>query len=94
MRVVLIAALSALCLSAAPAFADGASTNPTSDRPDAQHFPVNNSDTHVTCLNRIHEGMLTDVVDCKTQRTWDRIRRDNQQAVLDWQLHSLVSTNH
>ncbi|MBI3675286.1 MAG: hypothetical protein HY243_01545 [Proteobacteria bacterium] len=91
MRVALIAAVYALCLSSVPVLADEPVTTTTSGVPDAEHIPVNNPASQVVCLRRIHEGTVTNAVDCRTQRTWDRIRRENQQAVSIMQLRSLTA---
>jgi hypothetical protein len=94
MRPILIATIYALSLSATPVLADA--TTPPQSTPDAQHLPDGNNDddSKVICMNRIHEGTVTNTVDCKTKRTWDKIRRDNQHIISEMQLRGLTSQGH
>ena len=94
MRPILTAALCALSLSVAPAFAEEPMAKPSSGTPDAEHIPTNDGGSQVACINRIHEGMVTSTVDCKTKSTWDRIRRENQRMISEMQLRSLTSQQH
>ncbi len=45
----------------------------------------------VICHFLAHEGMLLRTRECHTQREWDRIRRDDERSISDFQQRSLQS---
>ena len=89
MRIAHLALASGLALSfAAPAFAE-------EFVPDSQHIatpqPVNAAqpDTGKYCHHLTHEGALT-VLHCRSAKSWEQTRLQNQQWLIDFQHHSYV----
>jgi len=89
MRIALLALASSLALSfAAPAFAE-------ETVPEAQHIatpqPVNATqvDTGTYCHHLTHEGLLT-TQHCRSAKSWEQTRLQNQQWLTEYQHHSYV----
>ena len=94
MRTILLAAASFGLLTTA-ALADDAQTATLTSQParatsipDAQHYAAN--DGNVVCLHRVHEGELTNAVDCRNSIGWERSRRETQMTLQMIQMKSLL----
>ncbi len=68
------------------ALADGIKTTNTS-----QAVAVNTASQPVICHFLVHEGMLLRRGECHIQKEWDRIRRDEERSISDFQQRSLQS---
>jgi hypothetical protein len=76
---VTICALLAFSVSAR---ADGA--QPTIGQPAAPQATA----VKLICRPIFHEGMLLKGNDCRTQKEWDRLRRDEERGISDFQNRS------
>jgi hypothetical protein len=89
MRISVFAIVSAFALSvSAAAFAADAQTataQPVSAVPDSQK---------IVCHNMIHQGMLIQKTQCRTQYAWDKERRLQEDMLADMQLRSLQFSGH
>ena len=48
------------------------------------------SDDGITCHHLVHEGEITSVVGCRDKAGWERQRHATEQAILEFQIRSLV----
>lgn len=85
-----ITTTAALLAFSACAYADGtapATAQPAALQPIAVQAAPASSATAVKlfCRPMYHEGMLLKASDCRTQKEWDRLRRDEQREISDFQ---------
>lgn len=83
--------LTSCCLLAATtAFAQQSSpTAQPSAAPTQQTASSADPDSKITCRPLTHEGGIVLKNACLTQRQWDEVRRDTQQALYQYQQQSL-----
>jgi hypothetical protein len=99
MRNYLLVALTGAGLFASTfAFADGtppAAPAQPAIQPQAQAQPAAiDAQDRVVCRPMFHEGTVVHKGACLTQREWDRIRFEDQQALRDFQQRSLTGMGH
>lgn len=84
MRSIFLATFAAVgLLAATAAYADN------TQAPPAQQTAMTDKKDEVVCKVVTHEGMVTNQVVCHTRKRWDTIRRNTDQAISEFQLHSL-----
>lgn len=60
----------------------------------AQPVAATDPGDQVTCHPVVHEGMVLRKSECHTQREWDRMLRESQRSLSQWQQQSLSGPVH
>jgi hypothetical protein len=94
MRIALLALATGLALSlAAPAFAEEFVPDSQRVATPQQASATVNADSQ-RCHHLVHEGALSPIVQCGSDKTWERARLLTQQSIIDMQHRSVIGPGH
>jgi hypothetical protein len=76
----------------ASAFADDAIPEPQQATTTATPLPQQSDKSKVVCHNQIHEGVVTQIVQCGNQEAWNRTRQETAKTLRDIQVRSYATS--